>query len=166
MIQYGQIIEEGYDPNTKNIYKSFVDYYNNPMMTKIKNVNGYSMYMIKIHAMLGNTYRYLIVFVSEDGKLNNTQIGLDKLEWVSFQTRTLEENHDILKHSYQPRKTYPLNQQIKLIDRDEDKSVYEAEDFKLVITLLHTKKGQKYQYQPNGTIVSSLETFQTIINFK
>ena len=35
---------------------------------KLKNVDNYSMYIIKIHALLGIEYRYVIVFVYKDDK--------------------------------------------------------------------------------------------------
>ena len=109
---------------------------------------------------------YLILFILEDGKLNKTQIKLEQLKWISFQTRSLDEIHDIIKHTYYPVKIYPLNKNIKLIKREDNQSVYECEEFKLDIILLHTKKNERYKYYPTGTIISALETFNTIINFK
>lgn len=165
MTEFGQVINPYYDPSKNNVYKSFYEYYQNPILTKIKNVNDFSVYMTKIHSLLGNAYRYLILFVSMDANNIGTEKSMNELDWVSLQTRTLEDHHNLKPHSYNVRITTDLGQKINIKSRDEKKSIYNAEKFPLMITLLHTRKNNSYQYQPTGTIVSALETFQTIINF-
>ena len=166
MSNYGQIIDSGFEPEKIAIYEAFIAYFGNPNMIKIKDVNEYTMYMTRIHAMLGNAERYLIVIIPADIKNKGSSVKLESLEWISLQTRTLEEIHRIPSHMYTATKKPPLNQKITLLSQDEEKSTYEAETFPLVITLIHTRKNNTYQYSPIGTIVSALETFQTIINFK
>ena len=165
-MQYGQIINPEYDPGKNHIYEAFVNYFNNPLLIKIKNVETMSMYMVKIHAMLGNAYRYLIIFVPMDFEKLGTEKKMSELEWISLQTRTLEEQHRIRVHNYKPEKKYPLNQKISVVERKENYSVYKAEEFPLNISLLHTRKNQLHQYNPTGCIANALETFQTIINFE
>ena len=165
MSEYGQVINYDYDPRKNDIYEAFSKYFENPLMTKTKNVQKYSVYMVKIHALLGNAYRYLILFVDEDFKdIGNTK-QMDSIEWVSLQTRTLEEQHRLKQHLYTVSKTPPLNQQIHVKTQDEKQSTYRCDSFPLIVTLLHTRKNNTYQYQPVGTIISALETFQTIISF-
>jgi hypothetical protein len=166
MSQFGQIINPDYDPRKTDIYDSFTSYFDNPVMYKIKNIDGFSMYMAKIYCMLGNTFRYLIIFVKQDLNANNSNQHMKNLEWVSLQTRTLDENHVLKPHAYTASRHNVLNQSILLKDRTEEESTYECDLFPLTISLLHTKKGSKYQYQAKGTIVSALETYQTIIVFK
>jgi hypothetical protein len=166
MSEYGEVINPEYNPSKNPIYEVFVDYFNNPVLTKIKNVDKYTVYMCKIHAMLGNAYRYLILFVDRDVDMFNTTKNMKELRWVSLQTRTLEDHHDLKAHSYQAKQKPPLNQKIKIQDQNDKQSTYHSDDFPLVITLLHTRKNNSYQYQSTGTIVSALETYQTIINFR
>lgn len=165
MAEFGQVINPGYDPTKNHVYESFYEYYQNPILTKIKNVNKFSVYMTKIHSLLGNAYRYLILFVPEDVNNTGTEKRMNDLEWFSLQTRTLEDQHNLKSHSYHVRLTPHLGQKINIQTRDENKSIYTAEKFPLMVTLLHTRKNNSYQYQSIGTIVSALETFQTIINF-
>jgi hypothetical protein len=166
MTEYGQVINPYYDPRKNNAYDAFVKYFNNPILTKIKNVDNYSVYMTRIHTLLGNSYRYLILFVEIDvNVVFNTSKNMDEIKWVSLQTRTLEDYHDLKSHTYQPVLKHPLNQKIKNQNMNEKQSTYHSEDFPLVITLLHTRKDNVYEYQPTGTIISAIETFQTIINF-
>lgn len=166
MSNYGQIIDSGFEPEKISVYEAFIEYFNNPNMVKIKDVGEYTMYMTRIHAMLGNAVRYLIVITTMDVRDKGSIIKLENLNWISLQTRTLEEIHKIPSHSYIAAKKPPLNQKITLISQDEEKSTYNAETFPLIITLIHTRKNNTFQYSPSGTIVSALETFQTIINFK
>ena len=166
MAEYGQIINPTYDPKKNRTYEAFSRYYNNPILTKIKNVHTYSMYMTKIHAMLGNAYRYLILFTPKDSHPAGFKKGMNTCEWVTLQTRTLEDSHEIKSHRYEVISNPPLNQKINVTKRDHKQSVYEAESLPLIITLLHTRKDHTYQYHPTGTINSALETFQTIVSFK
>jgi hypothetical protein len=166
MAEYGQIINPTYDPKKNSVYEAFSNYFNNPNLTKIKDVHSYSMYMVKIYAMLGNAYRYLIIFIPKDINSPGFKKDMSTCEWVTLQTRTLEDSHDIKAHRYQVINKPPLNQKINVTKRDKKQSIYEAENMPLVITLLHTRKDHTYQYHPTGTINSALETFQTIISFK
>lgn len=166
MSEYGQIINPEYDPSKNIIYESLCDYFNNPMFKKIKDVENFSMYMVRIYTMIGNSYRYLILFTLKDtNKIGNLK-EMKNIEWISLQTRTLEDVHDLKPYKYIPTTNSELSQKVNIKTRDEKQSVYECEKFNLIITLLHTRKNFTYQYQNTGTIISCLETYQTLINFK
>ena len=165
-MEFGQVINPEYDPSKNHVYEAFSEYFNNPVMKKIKNVSNYTVYMTKIHAMLGNAFRYLILFVERDVNDTGTEKRMVDLNWVSLQTRTLDDHHDLKSHSYQVRKLPSLTKKINIVTRSEEQSIYSVEDYPITLTLLNTRKNNTYQYQPTGTIVSALETFQTIINFK
>ena len=118
MASYGQALNSGYDPIKDNIYPLFTQYFENPRMTKIKDTDSYSMYMSKIHALLGVEFRYLITFVPG----NNFPIGdtkfLTELEWESLQTRTLIDDHKLPFHSYTPVRIRDLDRRITLVESD------------------------------------------------
>lgn len=164
-MEFAEVINPSYDPKKNEVFEAFVEYFNNPLMVKIKNVSNFSMYCVKIYAMLGNAYRYLIVLSEIDFEELGFKKHLKDIEWVSLQTRTLQEKHIVHTHSYPKNLKPPLNDKISVQSRTEDASTYKAENLPLVITLLNTRKNNKHQYSPSGTIVSALETFQTIINF-
>jgi hypothetical protein len=166
MSEFGQVINPGYDPSKNDVFHTFSEYFGNPMLTKIKNIKEFSVYMVKIHSMLGNAYRYLILFVSLDVNVVGHTKAMIEFEWISLQTRTLEDVHNIKSHKYNVRRMSELTQKIKIQYQNETESVYNSVTYPLVITLLHTRKNNSYQYQQTGTIVSALETYQTIINFR
>lgn len=162
MLKYGQLIDDSYDPSLDFMYSAFVKYFNNPILTKIKNVNNFSVYMTKTHCLLTNECRYIVVFVPEDNMRNGTKESLKTMRWVSIQTRTLEDNHNLDPHGYTAIEQGPLMAKIKRIKNEEESSTYSCEDFPITITLLNPHKGSS-SYQDNGTIIAAIETWETTI---
>ena len=170
MAKYGKIIEDIYNDNNKlsnpsSMYNDFVNYFNNPTMTKINDNDDWSIYMSKTYCLLSTECRYIIAIIHRDGQALKTQQKLQNLKWVSIQTRTLNDRHDIPSHSYQPSiNNCPLNIPIKRIKITDEQSIYECSNLPVNIILLHTEKNKSSSYQKEGNIVSALETYQTIIN--
>ena len=162
MAQYGELLD-AYDPEKDATYGYFDDYFNHPVMVKIKNVGDLSMYMSKTYCLLTNECRYIVAFVPQDYDPVKTQQPLKKLSWVSLQTRTLADKHDLPPHEYQPRAIGPLNKKIIRTKQSKATSTYRCEGLPLVVTLLHTKTDTESEYQQYGNVVSALETYQTII---
>ena len=160
MAHYGQIIDIGYDPRKEEIYTIFGKYFNFPKMVKIKDVKNYSMYGVKINISLGIEFRYILAFVEKD--LN--QVGQPKdfkdLKWIVLQTRTLEDDYNIPIHDYIPRRLAELDSTIKLLDTNYN---YTVEKLPIKITLIPKTGGM--EYHSSGTLLSAIETYQTIISF-
>lgn len=158
-----------YDPNKAYVYKILTEYFENPLMTKIKDVNDYSMYMTKINAMLGIEYHYIVLFVTKDDKPKGYVENMESLPWITLQTRTLSDNHDIQLHSYIPRRLTELSHKIRLQKYTERGYTYSVDSFPyLTITLLPLSKNKKsgaMDYTSEGSIVTALETYQTIVSF-
>jgi len=163
---YGEYVDKSYDPGKDEIYKAFVEYFENPTMTKIKDVKTYSMYVAKVYCLLGTQHRYIIVFVPKDNQPLKTQESLEYLRWVSLQTRTLTDNHNIPPQMYKARRTKAFMQSIDMVGKQNNNYVYNAEIFPLQITLLSSKKSESMEYQPKGVIMTALETYNTIIEWK
>lgn len=151
-----------FDPEKENFYKAIVEYFSNPIMTKVKNVDNYSMYVVKIHAVLTIEYRYIIVFVNK----NNHEIGtsklLEELSWISLQTRTLKDEHKVQTHMYTPRRNTPLNKNISLIRKDEKQYLYKVDSLPISVVLI-PKSEKEQEYNNNGNLIMALETYQTIL---
>ena len=161
-MHHGQIL--GYNPKSELIYKAFDDYFNHPIMTKIKNVEGQSVYMCKLYCLLSRECRYIVcVTVLDNSELKSKRKLID-LSWISIQTRTLVDNHDISVHDYQHRVSGPLQTIIERTQSTKETSTYKCDNLPLIITLLHTKP-LKNQYSKNGTIITALETFETVVTF-
>lgn len=158
--QYGEILNV-FEPEKEKMYKFFDTYFNHPIMVKIKNVNGHSMYMTKTYCLLSNECRYIIAFVHQDMMPLRTKESLASLKWISLQTRTLPDHHNLPSHGYQPKRDGPLNVLITRNKLTKDASTYVCEEFPITVTLLHTKNNN--EYQDRGNIIAALETYNTII---
>lgn len=163
MAHYGEIFE-AYEPDKDIMYKAFDTYFNSPVLTKIKNINGNSMYMTKIVCLLGNESRYIICFVIQDDLPVGTIEKLSNMRWLSLQTRSLSDIYNIPSHRYQPKADGPLNVVINRINVTSEASTYKCDSFPISVTLLH-KKGES-DYQPKGNVISALETYATIITLQ
>lgn len=166
MSRYGISLENEYDYRKDQICPLFVDYFGNPELIKVQDINGYTMYMVEINAMLGIEKRYLIVFVSQDSFQLNTKKHLSELNWCSLQTRTFKDGTYVLEcesYSYIPRKIPSLSKIIELKFKDERQYVYDVQDLPLKVVLLSKTKG--LDYNNRGNLIAAIETYQTIINF-
>lgn len=162
-ITNGHLIDPDFDPAKEPIYTGFAEYFNNPPMTKIKDVEQYTMYAAKIEAFLGVENRYVVAFVRKDQKENGTAVRLRDLEWTSLQTRTLADEHAIPMHSYFPRRHPGIDKRIVLDKNDEKRYDYRVEDLPLQVTLLVS--GKHSAYYKEGSVTSALETYQAIVTW-
>lgn len=166
MSKYGEFIDD-IDYEKKKIYNKFAYYFDNPEMTKTSDVNGNSIYAVKIRTGLMLDKKYILVIVPNDGLPVGTKSRLIDLDWVSLQTRTLRE--DDLKtgiHMYSPKKDLIFSEKIKLKTRDDKNSTYEHTSLNnIIVSLLHTEKMQ-IMYSNTGTLAAALETYKTVVVLK
>jgi len=163
-MEFGQVLDPSYNPRTHDVYAAFIEYFRNPPMKKIKDVGGYSMYMCRIHVLIGKGFRYLIAMVKQDDHSPGHEQPLSKMDWNVFQTRTLEQYHDLPPHGYTAKRHPLLKSIIKMENQDEKKTTYTCEGVPVKVTLLHTRPNNVYQYNPSGTLMNALETYQTVIS--
>ena len=97
-MNYGTAIDS-YDPRHEDVYTVICNYFNNPMLTKVKDIpeEGYSMYVAEAKCGLGLHRRYIIVLIVQDSSPTGTVQLLNQLKWTSFQTRTLIEKFNVGK---------------------------------------------------------------------
>jgi hypothetical protein len=167
MANYGELLED-FNPERDEIYIEFVKYFNNPTMTKIKDIEGqFSMYATKVYSLLSNENRYLICITHKNNMNIGTVEELRTINWISFQTRRLTDKYKCLTHSYIPKLEGGLDTLIIREEFDKVSSTYRCEKYpSLIITLLHTDKRPQESYQNRGKIINSLETYETIITFE
>ena len=158
------------NPVHRQFYHLLSEYYDNPILQKLKNNDGYSVYICKIYSLLLNESRYLIAITDIDNNPTNKYISLKDLNWISFQARVLNsqeyDNMEIIKHSYTVKKTLSYHFSVSKMSQNKEMSIYHLsnQEYPIEITLLHTKNNE-FEYPSHGTLVSCLETFQTIISF-
>lgn len=157
------------DPRQSDLYSAVADYYENPVMTKLKDENGYSMYCVAIYAMLGKDQRYLTVFVTQNRSPIGHTEALAELPWISLITSTLERHtYNVPAHTYRPRRLASLNYEIELKSRQGNNYEYRVKgSLPIVITLIGKKKERNAIEYPNkGNVISALETYQAIVTLQ
>lgn len=155
------------NPVYRKIRNLINNYYDLPMMQKIKNDGDKSVYMCRIQSMLLHDHRYLIVVCPIDDSPVGVRSHISDLSWECLQARILE-NEDYMslsQHSYEPKRDAVYLMDVSRIYQSEDYSIYDSSNHQIEITLLNTVK-DKYEYPDKGTLLSCLETFQTIIRCK
>ena len=111
-----------------------VEYFGNIILTKIKSQNNFSLYYAKVGCMLCVEDRFIVVFTKED----NTQIGtrkyLSNMDWICFQTRTI--NPSSLKFhldTQQLKQSFSIHDRIQLHDKKNDRYIYLCENYPIFL---------------------------------
>ena len=148
----------------ERIYKAFSDYYGNPYFVKGKEVNNYSLYYARKECLLCIDNQFLIVVVNRDYNSIGESERLSNLKWVSFQTRTMEKAPVSLKsHDVKSILNNDINEKITLVEKTQDRCVYQPDYSPLKIELMFDEDYSNYS--GTGTIKSSLETYNCVITF-
>jgi len=166
MTEFGELVDDSFDPTREYIYDAFVTYYENPTFTKIKEVKNYSLYVCKMMCMLSTHHRYVMVFVPIDNKPLGYEEKMKDLYWEFLHTRTLTDNHNIQPQTYKPRRFPPFMKHIELEHKDINGYEYKVQDLPLKVYLLPKEKGKDPGYQSKAMFVIALEEYQTIISWK
>ena len=163
MAYYGQLISDlGQDKNT--IYTLFTNYYKNPTVKKIKNSSTHSIYMAKIHCLLATVNRFIILMTSLNDEPYNTSKSMADIQWEVFQARELKDIYRVSVHYYIPERGTEMDDKISRTYENYEIVSYKSEKLPLKITLLKVPNMPK-NYNANGTLLSALETFNTIVTF-
>lgn len=164
-MQYGEMIDGGYNPLKEDVYTYFVEYFRNPELVKIKNVNQLSVYACKMYAIMGIDKRYIMAVLPKDNSKIGTKKHLSELNWESLQTRTLTDNYDLPPYVYNSRLYKPLNKMCHLKSKQPDSYIFDCDEYPLRLSLLRTKEKSNLEYGQQITLISALETFQCLISW-
>lgn len=159
----GEIIDDSIISKKHKTYKHFDDYFNNPVLYKIKNIQNYSMYIVPIRNMISES-RYLIVFVRGDKHPIGHKNNLSNMEWISLQTNIIKNTkYSLPYHSYTPSLNTPLNTPIHLTKMTPDSYDYHCSTYGLNLSLILDDKNKHYVH--NGNLVNAIETYRTIFTW-
>ena len=162
MYRYGEVIDSGVDLQKVNVYNFFVNYFNNPRMSKIKTIDGYVMYGCKINSLLSRDKRYIIVLVSVKNDFNKSDVHLDDINWDFLQTRCLDETYAVPQHSYNKLDN---NYTISVYKKTDTKYLYSVNEFPNITVSLLFGKNQARIYNDKGTLNLAIENYNTIVSF-
>ncbi len=142
----------------------FVRYYDEPIMTKVKNEGNFSIYMCKLNTKVSNETRYIGVIVPMDAFIIGDTQQLRNLKWVAFQTRSFAQAYPMIKrtHFYVPKQIPEFQTAINQVFKNGNEAIYTSPELPFKITLLYAKNTF---YPEKGTLISALETYNTIVEW-
>tara|TARA_Y100000389_G_C17240340_1_gene402751 strand:- start:298 stop:744 length:447 start_codon:yes stop_codon:yes gene_type:complete len=145
-----------------DIHSIISQYFNNPIMTKIKDENKQSFYFVRVQSQLLNGYRYVIAITEQNNDKIYTRKYLNNISWISLQTRTLKQIYNIPSISYH---SDVLDKHIiTILNRTKVYTTYTSKDFLNIQIHVLVTTSNMYEYPPEATISNALENYQTLIN--
>jgi hypothetical protein len=149
-----------------SVYELLSSYYENPILYKIKNINSaQSMYGVQLPCFLLNEKRYLIAITQYDDREQKKH--LDSLRWSTLMIRALQDEslQFLPVHNFSIKRDDRYKITLRLKSRAKDITIYEEDSGLFEVSLLHTRNNE-FEYPNEGTLVSALETYQTLIYWK
>ena len=152
------------NPYHRSIRHKINTYFDFPLMKKIRNDNDKSIYMCRIHSLLLNDNRYIIVLCNLDDFPIGVNVKIQELPWDCIQIRKLENSEFLYltPHMYEIKRDLSYLINVTRTYQSDQYSIYSCKEYPIRITLLNTIKDQ-YEYPNTGTLLSCIETYQTII---
>lgn len=157
-------IDDNENIKTYPLRSLFSSYFNNPLMTKVKDEKKYSVYMVEINTNTFRTKRYIICFAEIDSNPIEYKTRLDSLQYKILQTRTLTNTYNVNIHSYTINKNHMFSKYvIKMKNETGNTPEYEVEN-NMGIHIFLLYDGNR-SYNKSGNMSSAIETYNTIITF-
>jgi hypothetical protein len=159
----------------QHIRKAFNDLYKGVVMTKTNEWNQepygvYGIYKARLASYTMGDDNIIIAIVPNDELPLGTRKLIDSLSWISFQTRTMTNIKKDLNGFNLPIQSYMikgdniLNDRIKVVKETSTKYVYNTSNLPLKVEIL--KVNEDDSFSEEGTIISALEVFQTVITLE
>lgn len=159
------IIDGSNNLSIKNLYEVIDNYFESPILEKTQNSQNKSIYMTKIKTLLASPeQRYIIAITDLDHYPIGKKLPLNNIPWKSFQTRYISNmDKNIITHSYSSKNLPEYTLKLSLLNRYEDHTDYNLENYNsIIVTLVHKNKNL-YEYPPSGNLAACLETYKSII---
>jgi hypothetical protein len=161
MSRYGTVINDLYSAHS--VREMYSDYFENPVLTKTRNSDVTSVYMVGIQSGFVIDKKYLIAITDRDDSSIGTKKRLIDIPWLSLQTRMIKDSVNCGVYSYSVKKIAPFTDRIVKTTAHEGGTDYYHDKYpNTIITLLNTESNV-YPYPSTGTITKALETYKTVV---
>jgi hypothetical protein len=135
-------------------------------MEKMKQTSNQTIYGVEIPSMLMSEKHYLLATINKS--MEAIALPLSEIFWDSLQIRTFPAStvlHKFQKHKFIVKREPIYYSKLQIKNRDKKISTYTSDLSGVEISLLHTKD-LEFEYPNEGTLISALETYQTIVQLK
>ena len=156
------MIDSDFDLRRLSLYTFFIEYFENPVMTFIKETEDGKklVYCTRVRCNLSRYKRYLFAIVPKTSSNYKKTQPLSELNWTIFQTRSLEDDNHVNMHSYSVKDD--AQNIIVLTNKTADKFEYSCKTFPIKVVLL-VGKNQMKPYSDRGSLGLALETYNSMI---
>jgi hypothetical protein len=153
------------------IYGAFIDYYGDIALKRIKTEQGYNVYACRVTSGL-SLPRYIFVVAPTLGNassvtaLDGETTSLNRLNWVSFQTRTSDENYSVPSVTILPTRERgeKLSDIVIATNRTANDTQYICESLPINLTMVHDQKKKNiYQYPDKCKLYQALESYNAVV---
>jgi len=150
-------------------------YYNNPVMTKVKENGMLSIYKVKVSSYLvASAPRYLVAIVLNDPFPLFNRRKLSDIPWLSFQARQLDKDdkdEDLniagevdLPYENHDSSIISVYDKIHKVKREEEDDYLEYKSFTFPIKVLVVcNKKRCFNYKDQAQLEQALRYFNTVI---
>lgn len=152
-----------------SVYKAIYEQF--PYVMTKTHINGkFSIYKAVVKCLLCSAgMRYVIAITLNDTSPIGKKVSLQNLPWLSFQTRYTEYDDEIklynlLTFDYNRLDNTILHDRITLTRQLKNSILYDCDNLPLTVEILKNKEDEIFADQ--GTILSALETFQCLLQFR
>lgn len=162
MSKYGVFIGDNANITKLSVYNFFTYYFDNPQMKKIKEANGMVLFGCRIPTQMAVNTKYIIATIESRKAPSEDVVRLDKLDWVSLQTRILDDKYQVPVHRYIDKTDAQSMAPIKVFDKSNSMYKYSCESMPGLVIALLFGKSQTRVYADSGNIRTAIETFNTV----
>jgi len=149
----------------EDVYGAFVDYYGDIKLQLIKVENNWAVYCAKVYSGL-NQNRYIFAILPQSFDIGE-ETTLNKLDWISFQTRTTDEMHSVPTHHLylDDNRKKMMPDKIIAVERTADETHYVTDSLPIKVRLLHDPKKNNYlQYPDQAFMYQALDTYRCVVD--
>lgn len=141
------------------IYKAFVEYFGNIMMSKYKMMGPFCAYVGKIKTGLAHGSRIIVVVIPDDGMNLGALRSLHTLHWLNFQTRYTKDDLLLQDYNMPETKNAVMNTIIKRVKRTDLRSDYITKEYKELQITLFRKRESIQDWSNENRLFVALNTF-------
>ena len=141
------------------IYRSFIEYFGDLMMSKHKNMGDYCAYVAKIQCSLAYGCRIVVVVIPNDGMNMGAMRPLHTLYWLNLQTRYSKQEINIQSVSMPEIRNKLMTTTVHRKRREDLKTEYEVEDYPELKVTLFRKKESIQDWSEKNKLCVALNTF-------
>lgn len=155
--------------NIVDVRNAIAELFDGFIMTKTQQFQSFGIYKASVESQSGNEQKYIVVIIPNDQQyIVGSNFYLKDLNWINFQSRSTDDtlnefaNYNLKPQQYSIKKENILFDKIKLGGELETKHIYIPDNLPITVELLLKKSDQTFAQE--GTVISAIQLFQTVIS--